>query len=369
MVQRIITAHHPRSIKDQYEIWYREDPENYLRDIIRQYNPSSLWVLTDDKVAELVYAKIKELLPVHKLIILPEGESSKSLQSVEYIASALAAGSADRNAVILMLGGGMICDIGAYTASCWKRGIRYVLIPTSLLAQLDASVGGKTAINLSNQKNMLGLFSLPDLVVIDPLYLSTLDEREFKSGFAEALKHGLIADDTYWEIISTTPWKEMEWEYIIYRSLLIKTEIVNKDMEERWIRKTLNFGHTIGHAMESLSMERGFDIRHGEAIAFGMIVESALSVEACGLPIEDFKTIARRISDYKFPILPPEEESKDREKFFAFIKNDKKNEGNAIKFSLLSKIGKCVYDIEIGWDRIWPITRSIWIQAWEESKS
>lgn len=345
----ILPVELPRFLPSQHEVWISDDIQEYIRLIKANFNASSWWLLTDSIVHTVCYPRFEQVFSQeHHLIILPAGEEHKTLVSCEQLWQQMETAHADKNAVLICLGGGMITDLGGFAASCWKRGIRFIFIPTSLLGMVDAAIGGKTGIDLTFGKNLLGLISLPALVISDTSWLSTLPERELKAGFAECLKHGLVADETYWRRISTTPFNQQEWEFVVYRSQLIKSEIVKNDPDEQWMRKILNFGHTIGHALESLSLELQKPMLHGEAVALGMLLEAELSVNYSELSQSQFREIKSRIEELKFEIPSVDFTSNDIvNKFIYYLRNDKKNQKNEIRMSLLNKIGKCSFDIPV----------------------
>lgn len=339
----------PRFVPNQHEVWISDDVQEYIRLIKTNFNASSWWILTDSNVEKFCYPRFQEAFnQAHNLFVLPAGEESKTLASCEHLWQQMEASHADKNAVLICLGGGMITDLGGFAASCWKRGIRFIFIPTSLLGMVDASIGGKTGIDLTFGKNLLGLISIPSLVVSDTSWLSTLPEKELKAGYAECLKHGLVADETYWRRISGTPFNQQEWEFVVYRSQLVKSEVVKNDPDEQWMRKILNFGHTIGHALESLSLELQKPMLHGEAVALGMLLEAELSLSYSELPDIQFREIKSRIEELRidFPLFDFTN-SDIVNKFIYYIRNDKKNQKNEIRMSLLNKIGKCSYDIQV----------------------
>jgi 3-dehydroquinate synthase len=228
--------------------------------------------------------------------------------------------------------------MGGFAASCYKRGIDFIQVPTTLLAMVDASIGGKLGIDFSNLKNQIGLFKNPKGVYIFPSFLNTLDKTQLYSGYAEVVKHSLIYDAEMWGNLISTSVEELNWEEIIERSIGIKNEIVSADPKENGLRKILNFGHNIGHAIEGYCLSIGKEVLHGQAIATGMLLESKLS----NLSDEEKDEINSFLqSTFEIINLP------HFEKLLPFLENDKKNENNVFKFSLLSKIGKCNFDCTV----------------------
>jgi 3-dehydroquinate synthase len=269
------------------------------------------------------------------VIAIPSGEKNKNIIQCQLIWEELSKANFDRNSLLINLGGGLVGDIGGFAASCYKRGIQFIQIPTSLLAMVDASIGGKLGFDFNNLKNQIGLFNNPATVLIYPEFLKTLDQRQIKSGYAEVLKHALIADKNYWDKLLKISIVDTDWEDIILRSIEIKKKIVEEDPEENNIRKILNFGHTIGHAIESYYLEEGQDILHGEAIALGMILESKMSEisESEKQLIENY--ITKNLNIPKTPSLTVLEK---------WIIQDKKNNDGKIQFSLLENLGSCSYN-------------------------
>jgi len=244
----------------------------------------------------------------------------------------------DRKALLINLGGGVVTDMGGFAASTYKRGIDFIQIPTTLLAQVDASVGGKTGIDMDNVKNIIGTFTQPQAVFISNKFLNTLDERQLKSGFAEVIKHGLIYDKNLYEYTKSIFIDAIPSD-LVMRSVKIKNEIILQDPKEQGLRKILNFGHTIGHAVEGYSLVHDADpLLHGEAIAIGMICEAYLANKLNGLSDLDLHDIVNTFTHrYTFYTLPT---NIDQE-LLDLMGNDKKNEGKKLGFALLSEIGRC----------------------------
>lgn len=278
------------------------------------------------------------------VICIPQGEEYKNLQTAQYIWSEMLRLNADRHSICINLGGGVIGDIGGWAASSYMRGMDFIQVPTTLLSMVDASVGGKLGIDFQGVKNIIGLIKDPNGVFIFPEFLRTLSDRLVKSGYAEILKHGLISDRSYWNRIKNiNPETNTDWKNIIFESVKIKRSVTETDPKERGLRKILNFGHTIGHAIESLSFRSKKPLLHGEAIGIGMITEAHLGYQKGYLPqsdldetVETINTVYGDLSDY----IPHLQDLED------LMKMDKKNKSGKIKFSLLKEIGKAVYDIE-----------------------
>ncbi len=310
-----------------------------LPQVLRQQRFSQLFVLVDAHTKAHCWPLIADLLAEHQphLIEIPAGEAHKNLRTCEHIWHQLMGQRAGRDALLLNLGGGVIGDMGGFAASTFKRGMPFLQIPTTLLAQVDASIGGKLGIDFGQVKNSIGLFRNPQAVLVDPAFLRTLPGRELRSGFAEVIKHSLIADEGQWEHLQQLEdLRKADWASIIPASLQIKRQIVEADPFEQGLRKALNFGHTIGHAVEGHALESPEPLLHGEAIAIGMICEAYLSHARLGLPQEELQRIARHLTRiYGQPLLAPS----DFPAYFQLMGNDKKNQGRAINFSLLPKAG------------------------------
>ena len=310
-------------------------------------NASQVFILTDENVAPLWLPEVEHWLACENAIeiIIKAGEQHKNLQNVQRIWKTLMKHHADRNALIINLGGGTITDLGGFAASTYKRGIRFINIPTTLLAMVDAAIGGKTGIDFGGAKNQIGTFAEPEEVLVDPVFLKTLPRRELLSGMAEMLKYGYISDSKLLEINL-----ENYQEYIL-RCGDIKREIVLKDPYEKGQRKMLNFGHTLGHAIESHCLTTDCPLLHGEAVALGMAGALWLSVKQCGLDEKVMHDYEKRL-----PMLLSEAgitlSENDIEPIMAYLVHDKKNHGEKPQFVLLEAIGKPLWDMEVEPDLI-----------------
>jgi 3-dehydroquinate synthase len=251
---------------------------------LADFGIADIFVLVDNNSRNFCQRSFEDFgIPEEHIITIPEGEHHKSLESVAEIWQVLSDQGARRNAVLVNVGGGVITDLGGFAASCFKRGIHCVNIPTTLLAQIDASVGGKTGFDFNGLKNEIGSFAIPDWVLIDNHFLATLPERQIMSGFAEMLKHALLADEEHVAEAMQVDFAgvaEEDFLKLIRKSVAVKAAIVQSDPREKGLRKALNFGHTVGHAIESVAIRRGLDIFHGDAVAYGMIAELFLSLHA-----------------------------------------------------------------------------------------
>lgn len=316
-------------------------------------NYSSLFILVDENSLKHCYPQLVEQIEYFKnaeIIEIESGEENKSLEVCAQIWSTLSELGADRKSLFVNLGGGVIGDMGGFIASTFKRGISFINIPTTLLAQVDASVGGKTGIDLNHLKNEIGVFSNPAAVFINSNFLRTLDKRQLLSGFAEIMKHALIADAGLWKKIrECKPEHADNLEELIEISVNIKNKIVREDPKEEGLRKILNFGHTVGHAIETCSFGTKKPLLHGEAIAVGMICETWLSHKICKLPKTELQEITRSVLKMYRNISIGE---MDIDKLIALMGHDKKNKKGTINFSLLPAIGKCEINKTAGPDVI-----------------
>lgn len=313
-----------------------------LHDISRY---SRAFIITNENVKPLFLEKVVLALPIDTdFIALPSGEKEKGIENVQKIWTAMHSVECDRKTLIINLGGGVITDMGGFVASTYMRGIDFLNIPTTLLAQVDASIGGKTGIDFSGIKNLIGTFDQPKAIIIDIQTLKTLPKRQLISGFAEIIKHGLIKDKKYFEKVTREHPLEFGQEElidIIKRSCEIKAEIVESDETESGPRRLLNFGHTIGHAIEALSLETKAPFDHGEAISIGMWAEAKISHLMNLLSTLDLKRIQEALINAELPILST---NINIGKILEKIKSDKKNERGKVNFTLLEGIGEAVYN-------------------------
>jgi len=310
-----------------------------LKHFLEANSFTKIFILVDENTKKNCLPLLPKLK--HHLIEIKSGEQNKNLETCQLIWSELLKNNADRKALLINLGGGVISDMGGFAASCFKRGFSFINIPTTLLAMVDATVGGKTGVDFQFQKNMIGLFSLAEMVFIDPIFLNTLDIRQIKSGKAEMLKHGLIADENHFNAIIENEIPNID---CIQKSVSIKQEIVAADPYEKGIRKSLNFGHTLGHALESFYLQNNKDILHGEAVAQGMIWALQLSAQYNNLDKSIATKTIQLIEEEYGNIQLNNATLKD---IVEIAKNDKKNTNQQINFCLLSAIGKCDINVHL----------------------
>lgn len=279
-------------------------------------------------------------------LAVPHGERSKDLAVTTDIWRHLAEQAADRHALLVCLGGGVVTDIGGFVAGTYKRGIRCIHVPTSLMGMVDAAIGGKTGVDLAGLKNMVGVFHDPLAVHVHLPFLKSLGKRELLNGLAEMMKHGLVRDAALWRDITTAPLHDLDaLTPLVERSAIVKTEVVKEDPRETGLRKVLNFGHTIGHGIEAHSWESPQRaLLHGEAVAIGMVCEAWLSWRMDLLSREAYDSISEQLMKlYK----PYQFESGDDHRLIELMRNDKKNAGGQFRFTLLTAIGKAKVDVNV----------------------
>jgi 3-dehydroquinate synthase len=317
-----------------------------LATFFAQNDYSHIAILVDEFTNKYCLPIIQDLLPSNfTKILIKSGEHHKNLATCERVWDRMTQANMDRHSLLVNLGGGVIGDLGGFCASTYKRGIDFIQIPTTLLAQVDASVGGKLGIDFHGLKNHIGVFQLPKAVLIDPKFIDTLSIQQKKSGFAEIIKHCLIRDEQEWNLIRQQSFEELDLSKLIAHSVAIKEAVVLEDPKEAGLRKILNFGHTLGHAIETYLLDKGKrKILHGEAIAIGMIVEAFISHQRDLISLQELEEIESYLfENYGRVKLHPEEISK----IIALTAQDKKNKGKEIRFSLLTGIGDCGYDIPV----------------------
>ncbi len=329
-----------------HEVHFNEVAVAALQQSLNQKNYSKVVVLVDENTKKHCLKVLQELVALTPdgVITIKAGEAFKTIASCVQVWEALSDLGCDRKSLLLNLGGGVVTDLGGFAASAFKRGIDFINIPTTLLAMVDASIGGKTGVDLGALKNQVGVIEQPQMVLVFPVFLETLEERQTKSGYAEMLKHGLIRDYQYWQELATQAAFTSTGH--IQTSIHIKGQVVTEDPLERGIRKTLNFGHTLGHAIESyfLEAQNRPSLLHGEAIAIGMILEGYLSNALTGLSRLELDEI-KRVFLKHFP--PIHISSQDQEIILDLLKHDKKNTHGDINFVLLNGIGKAVMDVQV----------------------
>ncbi|MEO1031173.1 MAG: 3-dehydroquinate synthase [Bacteroidota bacterium] len=322
-----------------------------LNTYVKASNPSKIFVLVDTNTHDYCLPHFLSLLESGDIVVevmeMPEGEDHKTIDICTGVWEALSEYHADRKSLLINLGGGVVTDLGGFVASTYMRGIDYINVPTSLLAMVDASVGGKTGVDLGVLKNQIGVISEGSMVLIDTSYLETLPPNQMVSGYAEMLKHGLIYDKTYWErLVDLENLSSTVLDGLIYDSVVIKNKVVSEDLTEQGLRKILNFGHTLGHAIESYFLGNAdkTPLLHGEAIAIGMLLEAYLSVKLTGLPIIEFEAIKKGILKTFSKV---EISENDQKVIMDLLVHDKKTSHGTVKFVLLEAIGQPKINCEV----------------------
>ncbi len=335
-----------------YPVHFEEKAYNELASIIENRGYSSIFILVDENTFEHCYPRFMQLLQTNKpieIIQIDAGEIYKNMETCIDVWNAMTELGADRKSLMITLGGGVITDLGGFVASTFKRGIEFINIPTTLLSMVDASVGGKTGVDLGVLKNQIGVFANPEMIVIDPEYLHTVTPREIRSGTAEIIKYGMTHDIRLFNEIKDNP--SLNIVDLIHRSIEIKNEVVLEDPKEKSIRKVLNWGHTIGHGVESyfLDSETKENLTHGEAIAIGMVCEAYLSSKVLNFPEEYIHEIkAAIIAIYGKTTI----EESDVDHIIGLMKHDKKNVGGEINFVLLENYENFKIDCKVPNDLI-----------------
>lgn len=318
-----------------------------LKTHFRQENIRNVVILTDENVERFYsgyFSDLAEWVSLDK-IVLPAGESVKSIDSAIQIWHYFAEKQYDRDIFLLNFGGGTICDLGGFVASTYKRGVRFANCPTTLLAMIDAAIGGKTGVNLQYLKNGIGTFYFPDIqLTADISFLKTLPEEELRSGFGEMVKYALIGSaELFDNLCRMETLSEIQSEYVDF-CIRFKQEVVQKDPRDEHFRHILNFGHTVGHALEGYAAETGKPVAHGIAVAQGIYYESLLSTRLGRLSREEWQLIAAFLpKHYQIPKIT----SAILEKLLPYMRNDKKNHDGHLNFTLLDRIGHAVPDCEV----------------------
>ncbi|MEI9918638.1 MAG: 3-dehydroquinate synthase [Bacteroidota bacterium] len=308
---------------------------------------SQVVVLTDRNTRVQCYPLAAKSIPGHEIIEIEAGETYKNIDTCQVIWQRMTDLRLDRHALLVVLGGGVLGDMGGFCAATYKRGIDFLLLPTTLLSQVDASVGGKLAIDFNGIKNHIGVFQLPVATLIGTEFLKTLPFRELRSGFAEVIKHCIIGDRKMWDEIRKKDLAAQDWQTVIRHSVEFKWQVVTEDPKEKGRRKILNFGHTIGHALETYFLETKDRLYHGEAIAAGMIAESFIARKK-GLITADEEA---QIVSYLDKIYGRIKVSNDPQ-IMEIMRQDKKNKGNKILMALPQGIGNATWDVEVSEEQV-----------------
>lgn len=329
-----------------YDVYFEHQAELELRKLSENNTYSSYFVLVDDNTKKCCLAQFESLVHSdfsYTCIEIPSGEEHKNVESCNIVWQGLTENNADRKSLLINLGGGVLTDLGGFCAATYKRGIDFINIPTTLLSMVDAAVGGKTGIDFNGLKNHIGVFSNAKMTLVIPSFLKTLDERQIKNGLAEMIKHGLIYDESHFSAVISgfSAYKDL-----IAQSVYIKHQVVTEDPKEQGLRKILNFGHTLGHAIETYMIEDSAKeaLFHGEAIGIGMILEAYLSYKLTHLSEKDLALITNSITPLYRKV---DFTDGDIEKILELSLHDKKNKKGKVMFVLLQNIGEARYDVQV----------------------
>lgn len=316
-----------------------------LAGLVSSSQPSTIMMVADEHTSVLCAPLVHAVVGPTPVVMIPAGEKNKTLQSCEQIWNTLIEADADRSSLVLNVGGGVICDMGGFAASCYQRGIRFAQIPTSLLAMADAAIGGKTGVDFKGYKNYIGRIEPPAFIWIDPVFLQTLPEIEIRNGLTEIVKHAIIRSPALWETLENTEISaSLPWIDLLEENIIVKKRVIEEDPFENGLRKILNFGHTIGHALESHFLESPHPLSHGEAVTLGMMAEARMALKTGLLGEEDFNRIINLIRRLLRPIevpLPGMEEMR------IWLAGDKKKSYGRVMYSLPEKIGSCKWNIPV----------------------
>ncbi|PCJ94192.1 MAG: 3-dehydroquinate synthase [Flavobacteriaceae bacterium] len=335
-------------VSASYAVHFNNTAYTSLNDHLEKTQYSKVFIMVDENTHEHCLPNFMANIHVEcdfEIIEIEAGEINKNIHTCTQVWEAMSELDADRKSLMINLGGGVVTDLGGFVASTFKRGIAFINIPTTLLAMVDASVGGKTGVDLGMLKNQIGVINQPVMVLVISSFLKTLEERQLRSGFAEMLKHGLIKNETYWdELKRLTSYNNID--QLIYKSVVMKNEVVLQDPTEQNLRKILNYGHTLGHAVESYFLENDNHelLLHGEAIAIGMVLEGYLSHKLTNLPEEALKDIKNTFSSVYDKVAFSNDDIKN---ILGLLKFDKKNSHGNINFVLLKDIGETIIDVQV----------------------
>ncbi len=326
---------------DRQEVIISHDVRQTLTEAIERCPHDRLFVLTDETTLRLCWPVVSGLpcMMEAQMVTIGATDENKTLDSLVQVWTALQQGGATRHSLMVCLGGGMVTDLGGFAASTFKRGIAYINVPTTLLSMVDASVGGKTGINFGGLKNEIGVFNCSRSVILDSVFLRTLDDANLLSGYAEMLKHGLLSTTEAWAELLNFDLDGIDYGRLtdlVARSVKVKEGIVEADPTEQGIRKALNLGHTVGHAFESMAMAEGRTVLHGYAVAWGLVCELYLSVKRTGFPKDKFHQTVHFVREHygTFAI-----DCKEYARLYELMTHDKKNTAGEVNFTLLGDVG------------------------------
>lgn len=324
------------------EVLISDSLEKDLAHAIAVCAPDKLFVLTDETTKAHCWPKIHQFDCVKGAVVIsiPSTDTHKDIATLSRVWETLGTNGGTRRSCLINLGGGMVTDLGGFAAATFKRGINFINIPTTLLAMVDAAVGGKTGVNFNGLKNEIGMFCNARFVILNTVFLNTLDDRNTRSGYAEMLKHGLISNEEMWGELLNFDLEEPDWgrlQQMVAQSVKVKEEVVVKDPHEQGLRKALNLGHTVGHAFESMALHKGQPILHGYAVAFGLACELYLSTFKTNFPTNKMRQTVQFIRNY-YGIFALS--CNDYDSLIELMQHDKKNTSTNINFTFLEDIGK-----------------------------
>lgn len=332
------------------QVFFNEKGYTRINTFLKEKNFTKIFIIVDSNTHDYCLSPFLQKLESTtniEVVEMEPGEENKTIETCNGIWNALSELGGDRKSLVINLGGGVVTDLGGFVAATFKRGISCIHVPTTLLAMVDAAVGGKNGVNLDALKNQIGVIRPPEMILTDTSFLQTLPPAEMRSGLAEMLKHGLISDENYWKKLCNLQDLDLtDLDQLILESIEIKEDIVIKDPNEQGLRKSLNFGHTLGHAIESYFLEEPTKqkLLHGEAVAIGMVLAAYLSAKTENFSEEILHEIKKVITSIYGKV---EITLADQEKILEFMKFDKKNEGGKINFVLLRQIGEPVIDRQV----------------------
>jgi 3-dehydroquinate synthase len=320
-----------------------------LRSFFSKNHYSKTGVLVDDNTLKHCYPVISAALPDHFTVTIKSGEEQKNLATCTDIWQSMTDQALDRHSLIIILGGGVLGDMGGFCAATYKRGVDFLMIPTTLLAQADASIGGKLGIDFNHLKNHIGVFQLPVRTILFSGFLKTLPFNELRSGFAEVIKHTLISDQKMWDEVRAKTIADQDWDTLLRHSAEFKSRVVTEDPKEKGLRKILNAGHTIGHALESHLLANNNRVLHGEAIAAGLIMEAYISWQKGMISREDFLQVQTYLINVYGKVTF---DVKEIDQIASLTLQDKKNKGNKILCVLFDQLGRARWDCEISLEEV-----------------
>lgn len=359
-MSRLTAQGYPIFIDARWDEWVTTSqqlkPVSSIFVLVDEHTKLHCWSLFEPQLRQFPLSGNPEI----HLLEVPAGESSKSIAVAAALWQQLLELRADRNSLLINLGGGVVGDLGGFVAATYMRGIRFVQVPTTLLSQVDASIGGKVGIDFGGAKNSVGAFRNPEWVWMDTTFLVTVEPQEILSGYAEIIKHALIGAPTLWQTLQEIdPYAVQDWSAILHPALEVKRLIVDQDPFEKGIRKALNFGHTIGHGLESYFLTQPSPITHGHAVALGMMAETVLSTKLAGLPDKQAEHILQFLQRW-YSAVPLQQAVLPQ--IVEYIRQDKKNFQGTIRFAGLRQIGEPALDVAVSEEDFWKVVVDLFVE-------